>query len=249
MNESPLVTCLCLTMAGRKKFLTRAVECFRSQTYENRELLFVCDPGYGDDIAAVIPVLPGDSERLMMVSQFAGNVGAKRNHGCGWVRDGLIAIWDDDDFSAPNRLAQQVAELKATSKAVTGYRGMKFRVHCPTCRGTKFMTVEDSYHGGPWTMVCDNCPNPEWYRFDYPRGLVFGSSLLFTRDWWRKHPFPELQIGEDVQFVEAAARENQLSDVPDLNLMYASIHEGNTSPRRLDQAGWVKLEGFVWGKK
>ena len=45
MEEQPLVTCLCLTMAGRSEFLKRAVECFARQTYPHKELLIVADSG------------------------------------------------------------------------------------------------------------------------------------------------------------------------------------------------------------
>jgi glycosyltransferase involved in cell wall biosynthesis len=214
MNESPLVTCLCLTMAGRKEFLKRAVECFRSQTYERRELIIAADS---------LDDLPRGWEFWVdiqvIIYHEKMNVGKKRNLTCESATGHLIAIWDDDDFSSRDRLAWQVKMHQKTGKAVNGFGSMKFT------------------------------DGSDWWKFTYQPGLVFGTSLLFARDWWRKHPFPEMQIGEDVVFADTAARENQLLEMDARDLMYATIHPGNTSAKRLDQAGWVKLEGFEWGKK
>ena len=70
---------------------------------------------------------------------------------------------------------------------------------------------------------------------------------MFRREWWETHRYPEVQVGEEAVFCEAAAAENQLAEVPDLNLMYATIHPRNTSKRRPDQdAGWRALLGFQW---
>jgi glycosyltransferase involved in cell wall biosynthesis len=195
-------------MEGRKEFLARAVECFQSQTYPNRELLIVADSIEDVRLVRGVTVL-STSQKL--------NIGQKRNLGCeAALNTDLIAVWDDDDYSAPGRLAQQVEELRLTSKAVTGYRSMKFT---------------DGF---------------AWWQFSYPRGLVLGPSLLFTWEWWTKNRFPEVQVGEEGIFCRTAAAAGQLAECPDLGLMYATIHEGNTSKRKTDGPGWVSLPGFQW---
>lgn len=210
----PLVTCLCLTTPGRREFLKRAYECFVSQTYENRTLLIVGD---GDDkaIDTLLEDTRGFCKGAGVVCSPSPVIGAKRNFGCGWVDEGLIAVWDDDDFSAPGRLENQVRELEITRKAVTGYSAMKFT------------------DGSAWWSFCCGA------------GLAIGASLMFRREWWETHRYPEVQVGEEAVFCEAARGANQLAEVPDLNLMYATIHPGNTSKRRPDRdAGWRALPGF-----
>lgn len=226
MNDQPLVTCLCLTMAGRAEFLKRAFDCFASQTYSNRNLLVIGDSS--GDTDELIQDRWGRHEPGLDVAIVTAceddllplKIGDKRNLGCQWALGDLIAIWDDDDYSAPDRLKTQVRELQITGKAVTGFNCMKFT----------------------------DCSN--WWQFAYPdRGFVLGTSLLFRRDWWDKHPFEELAIGEDVRFSAVAHEANQLAEVPDLNLMYATIHAGNSSIKRTDQPGWRALSGFKWSGK
>lgn len=237
----PLVTCLCLTMEGRKEWLMKALDSFGKQDYPQKELLIIADEfenvrqvshllGFGSEVSfnlqhehkSALTIRGGEGRETrysLVVANRSMNVGQKTNLGCSWGLGELIAVWDDDDYSSPGRLSQQVAELQATSKAVTGYREMKFT------------------------------DGASWWQFRYPRGLVLGTSLLFTKAWWKKHPFLEVNIGQDVGFASDAAAENQLAEVPDLNLMYATIHAGNTSKRKMSDRGWVELPGFQWKEK
>ncbi len=226
----PLVTCLCLTMPGRKDFLVRAMECFLSQTYPNKELLMVADSieqvqevSTGRFAGSVLEhetrfsaLCVGDMDKHLGVRPIR-NIGTKRNLGCESAAGDLIAIWDDDDYSAPRRLEQQVEELDLTRKAVTGYHMMKFT---------------DGHN---------------WWSFSCGTGFVIGSSMMFRRDWWEKNRFEEINIGEDVGFCGTAFLAGKLAEVPDLSLMYATIHSGNTSKRKPGiDAGWVPLPGFQW---
>lgn len=220
MSE-PLVTCLCLTTAVRKEWLKRAVDCFCKQNYDimRKELMII--PDAWEDVPDDLLSLAKHYEDMSIV--VAGGlvrrnvcVGEKRNIGCRLARGGLIAIWDDDDFSAPGRLSQQVKELEITGKAVTGYRMMKFS------------------------------DGSNWWQFTIGKGFVIGSSLMFKRSWWEEHPFPEIQIGEEAAFCQAAHEAKQLAAVPDLGLMYASIHEGNTSKKDLTNPQYRPLPGFSW---
>lgn len=66
-----------------------------------------------------------------------------------------------------------------------------------------------------------------------------GTSLCYRRDWWERHRFPEVNVGEDNTFVGAAARERQLDSIDAGELMWATVHPGNTSPRATQ--AWRKL--------
>lgn len=218
----PLVTCLCLTAKGRQDYLSIAKACFGQQDYPNKELLIV--PDSLDDLWKGWETEGPNGQSIMIPLRdrvdVALNVGAKRNVGCDAAGGELIAVWDDDDYSSPGRLSQQVAELQETSKAVTGYRVMKFT------------------------------DGASWWQFSLPRGFVFGTSLMFTKAWWKEHPFLEINVGEDAGFASDAAEANQLAECPDLNLMYATIHKGNASKRKpTGDSGWLSLPGFEWKEK
>src|SRR5260221_9141430 len=104
LMTDPLVTCICITR-DRRDWLPQAIRCFRAQTYRRKELLIVGDSA--EDVQGI-----DQFEGLMVTHLLAGNapiIGAKRNAAIGLARGKLIAHWDDDDFSAPGRLSNQVA--------------------------------------------------------------------------------------------------------------------------------------------
>ena len=115
---NPLITCLCLTRS-RREWLPKAIACFQAQTHEPRELLIVADQP--SDVEGLVPDAPN-----IHVLYAPGVVGTKRNIGSDAAAGEFIAVWDDDDWSEPGRLADQVARLLETGKSVTGYYSMKF---------------------------------------------------------------------------------------------------------------------------
>ena|ERR1700677_4290988 len=209
--SDPLVTCLCLTR-NRREWLKKAIACFESQTYANRELLIIADAA--PDVECI--PLP-ENARVFLSGPL--NVGRKRNFGCALALGEIIAIWDDDDYSAPGRLAYQVAAMRGPGKQVTGFAHMK---------------VTD---GERWWQ----------YRNKIPGGLVLPTSLCFTKAFWEGHHFEPIQCGQDEHFITQAVGKKQLASEPDLDLMYFTAHPGNTSPRQLPEKGsnmWKRLYGF-----
>lgn len=201
----PLVTCLCLTR-NRPTWLPQAIRCFELQTYANRELLILAD---GEEVKHLIPSDP----RIRYFRSTAGSViGEKRNLGVQMAQGEIIAHWDDDDYSAPERLEDQIGRLTGSGKSVTGYRTMRFT---------------DGFR---------------WWLYGGDAITALGTSLCYRRDWGLDHPFPVVQIGEDNLFVSAAARAKQLITAESLEFMHATIHPGNTSPRKTDSPNWKKLE-------
>ena len=194
------MTCLCLTK-DRRQWLPQAIECFRRQTYSNAELLILAD---GADVRDLVP----DDTRIRLI-HLEGPVviGDKRNFGCERAAGDVIAHFDDDDYSAPGRLAEQIQQLRESGKAVTGFHSMRF-------------------------VAADG----QWWQYDGTAGYALGTSLCYRRGWWRNHPFPGLQIGEDNAMVAMAHAAGELVTADAGELMHATIHPGNTSPRKLGSA-------------
>ena len=72
-----------------------------------------------------------------------------------------------------------------------------------------------------------------------PAGLVGGSYIS------------KIQIGEDVQFCDVAHSARELAMCPDMDLMYATIHGGNTSLRRPEDHphNYTSLPGYSWKER
>jgi hypothetical protein len=133
-------------------------------------------------------------------------IGNKRNYGCQRAAGEIIAHWDDDDWSGPERLRTQAATLAETGSSVTGFRTMRFT------------------------------DGEVWWNYTGAPDFVVGTSLMYRRAWWARCPFNSLQVGEDNAFVKAAADAGQLAAREAGGLMYATIHPGNTSPRTMGAA-------------
>jgi len=195
------VTCLCLTR-NRRTWLPKAIACFQKQTYPQAELLILAD---GQDVRELLP--DDDRVRLIHLSEVR-TIGEKRNFGCGRAQGDVICHWDDDDWSAPGRLADQIPRLNGI--AVTGYNAMRFT------------------DGG------------RWWRYQGTSDYALGTSLCYLRSWWQAHPFKACNVGEDNVFVNMARSERAILSVDAGELMHATIHPNNTSPRHIT-ANWIPL--------
>ena len=111
----PLVSCLMVT--GRRPALAElAMDCFRRQTYPNRELIVVDDSGT-DALAEAVARHDGGkraSIRWLRLPPEGKALGALRNISLAEARGEFLCQWDDDDLSAPDRLYRQAAALLAT---------------------------------------------------------------------------------------------------------------------------------------
>lgn len=210
---NPLVSCLCLTR-NRRQWLPRAIQCFRNQTWINKELIILAD---GEDVSD----LASDDIRYVHISE-GSTIGEKRNIGSELAFGDVVISWDDDDWSAPGRIVDQVGRLRESNKQVTSYHSMLFT------DGIK------------------------WWKFCGDSTANLGTSICYQNDFWAKHKFSAKQIGEDGDFIKAAAREKQLISTDAGLLMVASIHRANTSTRSLLGNQWKKIEkpeGLQWDSR
>jgi len=82
----------------------------------------------------------------------------------------------------------------------------------------------------------------DWWQYTGGHLYALGTSLMYRRDWWMRHPFVEINVGEDNQFVGKARAQNQLVVADSGDLMIASNHSGNTSPRNIAGKSWRAIE-------
>lgn len=190
----------------RRQWLPKAIQSFQRQTYRKRELLILAD---GESVSDLVPK-NDPAIRLLHIAEHY-TIGQKRNFGSEQARGSIIATWDDDDYSAPERLADQVARLEASGLSVTGYHSMRFT------------------------------DGVQSWRFEGPDDFAIGTSLCYAKRWWADHPFPSLQVGEDSDFRTTAKSAGQLVSVDANELMVATIHPGNTEPRDLTGPNWKRI--------
>lgn len=207
----PFVTCLCLTR-NRRQWLPRAIRCFLNQTYPKKELLILADGEDVRDLVENLDVGSGENSVRYIFQSGSQQIGDKRNTGSELASGEVILSWDDDDWSAPERIQDQVARMQYHQVSVTGYHSMLFT------------------------------DGRVWWKYHGNQSANLGSSLCYRKNWWEQNKFPSRQIGEDSGFIHTAYRKGQYSSVDAGELMVASIHAGNSSPRALSGESWKRTE-------
>ena len=237
--------------ADRPELARRAVECFRRQTYPAKRLLIYDtskaeiewpEDYYEDDDVVVIESKDTDHHGN------AKTIGYLRNRAIAfWTEYPIICHWDDDDYSHPNRIAEQVALLESSGADVVGYREMLFwredssaECICPD---------EPCPHNSPGEAWLYSNPDPRY---------ALGTSLCYWRKTWERKPFEATSQGEDVRFctglkcvgVRGIGSPIVAEDHPpdqDTPRMIARIHGGNTSTAyRPELMAAIERQGGEW---
>jgi glycosyltransferase involved in cell wall biosynthesis len=111
----PLVSCLMVTR-GDRRTIKYALECYRRQTYDNRELIVVVDRQNYDAVSAQVRAANIDGAAISAVSSDL-TLGDCRNLSIAHARGEILIQWDDDDLYDPLRIAVAVSALAQGSPA------------------------------------------------------------------------------------------------------------------------------------
>lgn len=197
---------------NRRTWLPKAIDCYQKQTYP-RELRELLIIADGEDVRDLLRRDPDDSIRLLHIESGIA-IGAKRNLGGENAKGEVIVHWDDDDWSHPDRLVHQIRSLQTSAKSVVGFNSMEFR----------------------------DCGSGKRWLYRGASVYALGTSLVYSRAWWDAHRFMGINVGEDNQFVGQALTARQIFTEPAGDLMYATIHPSNTSPRNLSGSNWTEIK-------
>lgn len=195
--SGPLVSCLMPTW-NRREFVGAAIDCFLRQTYEPRELVIVDDGKPVEDLVSADPRIRYFRLAKKMVT------GPKRNRCCELARGEILCHFDDDDWSADDRIEHEVRLLEESGRPIAGYGSLYF-----------------------WDTVRLEA---KLYKSATP-GYVCGTSLCFLKAYWQEHPFPDRQIASDNAFIYPAAYRKLTACSQDASRMVARLHGRHTSSK------------------
>jgi Glycosyl transferase family 2 len=250
---SPSVCAVMLTK-DRPEMARRAVECFQMQTYtEKRLLIYNCNTPieYGHVPGVVeLPAIPGDLIEVLH-GQTSETIGQLRNNANAHADYPILIHWDDDDWSHPRRIEEQVALLQSSGADTVGYRQLLF------WRGPS-----GPHDVGPMERTMPAVPGEAWLYTNHDRKYACGTSLCYWRRTWEAHPFPALPTakggsGEDTVWLRelncVGISANPIDGHPPMHFneqprMIARIHPGNTqyygADLLRDSSSWKRFPEF-----
>lgn len=196
LPDNPLVSCIMPTR-NRGAFIWAAIESFLAQDYDHRELVIVDD---GDE--SVRKLIPRKKNIRYYRLGERMSLGVKRNRCVELARGDVICHWDDDDYSTPDRISDQLARLRESGLPMTGYTTLYL-----------------------WDVVREQAR----LFVGSPADYVCGTTLMYLKSWWEQHPFEDVNVGEDNAFVFPHL--NLVAGSYDGNHMVARIHDANVSPK------------------
>ena len=197
---------------GRVLWAHEAVECFRNQTYAEKELVILDDadePSFEGDAFVY-----EDGVQYFRLTQRC-TIARKRNDAVRLAAGSVILHWDSDDWSSPYRMADQLTRLERTSKRVTGYHSVLFY--------DEHSQRAYRYHGRPNVAVGSSLCYAKSFWQDHP----FNERRT---------------IEEDNEFVLTAAAAGELITVDGAGLIVARIHAGNTAAKPVDRPEYRPVE-------
>lgn len=101
------VSCL-MVSRGHRFPAEHAIACYQKQTYPDRELVIVSATP-DSEVAALVAAI--DDPTIRFIQTAPASLGELRNISVAHATGDLLCQWDDDDLSAPDRIALMAAAL------------------------------------------------------------------------------------------------------------------------------------------
>jgi glycosyltransferase involved in cell wall biosynthesis len=190
--------------ANRPNFVPLAVGHFLNQTFRNAELVIIDD---GKEPTGHL--LPSHHRIRYFYSEPIGSIGKKRNYACEKSRGEIIMHWDDDDWYAHDWISRQLTVLESSDADICGLNKIMF--FSPLVN--KFWNYENHDTQEPW---------------------LSGATLAYRRSFWEKHPFKDVNIGEDYDYVWNSEG------------FIATLHANNTTLKPFEDPRHKKATASNW---
>jgi len=192
-----------MPVRGRRSLVAAALRSYCQQTWDCREIVIVDDSDPEDDLSDLFSNIPNVVYIVpyIKLGDERLSIGSKRNLGIEASHGDIVTVWDSDDIFAPERITQQVYTLLKTERMLTGY----------------------------FAMSLFDLTNFKAHRYFLNRQYACGASMSFQKQWWRDHPYPDQDIGEDLDY--ATGHPAELAATDGTSMMVCLLHDSNVSSR------------------
>lgn len=113
-SNYPLISCICITN-DRPVLLKKAITCFETQNYPNKELV-ISYPKKDQQTRRMVDELIQNSEMKLLTIERGDeeSVGNARNEAIAKCHGSYVCIWDDDDWYHASRLSFQYNSISTS---------------------------------------------------------------------------------------------------------------------------------------
>ena len=157
--------------ANRENFIPYTLDIFLNQDYRDVELVIV-----DDGKRSVQHLIPDHPRIKYYYVDPIGSIGSKRNYACEKAKGEIIMHWDDDDWYAYDWITRTLTFIKSSNADICGLNNILF--YSPLVG--KFWRYKDENKDRPY---------------------IAGATMAYKKDFWRNHPFKDIQIGEDYDYI------------------------------------------------
>jgi glycosyltransferase involved in cell wall biosynthesis len=197
-SNLPLISCICITK-NKPAVLKRSIDCFKAQSYENKELIVVYESDDALTKESVAEYSGQTSIRFIEVpSSPKRTLGYLRNYAIDLANGEFICQWDDDDWYHVKRLEDQ---LKMTLKS--GYSG---------CIMTQWLVFDG-------LLMKSYISNERRWE-----GTIF-----CKKDKIKLYPYLDQRAGEDTAVIEYLFDNNYITSIQEVFKLYIYVYHGNNT--------------------
>ena len=146
-------------------------------------------------------------------------IGAKRNLACERASGEVIIHFDSDDWSARDRVRDQIERLESghahSGAQMSGYHSVFY-----------------------WSMLTDKA-----YRYVHQPQYSLGSAMCYFKSFWKTHPFPDRSHSEDNHVTFQAKNAGQLVSSDGFQRLICRVHQTNVtqSAMRVGRNNWPQV--------
>jgi len=191
---------------NRQHLISVALKSYLAQDWPDKELVVIDDGS--NRVEDLVKQFVPDAVYIYIAQKQI--IGTKRNLACEAAGGDVICHFDDDDWSAPGRIRDQVTRLVESGTQMTGYHSITY---WDGIRAYRYVAAIPEY--------------------------AVGTTMCYRRSFWDTHRFPPKVYAEDNALVYKARDEGQLIAVDAGQMMVVRSHASCTScAEKLRQNAW-----------
>jgi glycosyltransferase involved in cell wall biosynthesis len=198
-SNLPLISCICVT-ENRPRLLKRAIDCYNSQTYQNKQLVIL----YKDNDLATSDFIrntlfTNSIKTIKIPNNRPKSLGIIRNIAIKNADGEFICIWDDDDWYHMNRISIQYQKI-----------------------------VDYNKQGSILTqcLMFDEVKNKAYISL---KRNYWEGSLLCKKKVVLRKKYPNKSKGEDTPLVEYLYTTNKLVKIENMANIYIYVYHGSNT--------------------